>query len=1623
MKKITAFKSVFKSFIGCLLSFTILFSCAEGLLRVSVPKTAFAAGETAEEGTMPKNPEQEGITRPDELMEGLSRKSFDDVNERRVTIRQPIMEVEARGLKRKEPEVLDDTVTLMSLDEARTEYEKVKVTFDGDTETVPNTTPDPKYPRAGLDGYNSSNGKNRYFTNFEKYMLLRQAEYYNKWAMKDAAEGKLKKHPAADGIYGAIPVEDNAVRKHIVTDPTYRSPLTTGLYLPAGEVATVKVKGLGKNEKLTLYTHQQDSLAYSGYDENGSGFSTVQEYYNYWDTRLIQEAEKDDPNFESVGIRLQGQWERQNQKVPRMGAEFVITEDGDYSIGSIYGGPLYLKPTDSCVDLVIEGAVETPHFILGVTTVDEFENHLRKAPGLIATLDVENGQLIGPAKDMAVTDDILKLAYFWHSVFTVNASFNGRAYNYNITMAYDLHVPAGEAVALNSGFCAQPTYWFPRCMNYYTMTHGGNWGTLHELGHIHANAYGTIWGMREDKEGEVRNNMLIVLIYTMLCNMDNRLERLDDHGEFTHAYTTLQKSLTVRDKTTYDDYSDLDYFEMISLYANLIHAFGGDKFVDFFYTYHEKSAYCTHMVEKNGKQLEEVLPRADFIYRIALVDHVNIFDWLNSCYFANVTKDQFTTEQWEYLRSLPDFYPVAYEWGNGIDGNETARKYEVDGTHPTEFDFSGSHILCPVEHEILSISQPVYGKITVSDDKTKAEYIPPEDVTESDEFAVKVRVKSRVVTLNVRFNLTYKGAYTEVWNITEEANAAHKAKPSVQEALGYVNGREPDATMASTTAGVPQFNKQGVFELYHVQFRFRAPEAGSYTFGLRSDDCATVHLKKADGTENATIATTDYANNYNNNPQHTYTMSEGELLDVDAYVVNFGGQGFLYVGVILPGETAFVPIPKEYLVSPDVTEEELKVVEDFPGWQPEFLVSIKNATIDRPAEKEGWKVIEAPKGQIYDDGPSDPQLMVDGIDGDNNTSLFHSKWSGGGYTPMPHTYVIDTLKTQAFNYVDIVRRPNGNSVIYEMEIWIGKEDLTKENAVGEYTKVFDGTATYNGLHAMTRFENTEGRFIKIVIRSAAGGHFTVINEIYAGVNEQLAQPVKPDRFLSANDGFEESAANGKLSAKKASSSFEFEFLGTGFAVFSDMAPDFGSARVTVDGEPHGIIDLNGPTRLNTLVYAVKDLDLRQHTVRIETVDEKPFNVGFINVDYGVPVEEGDYPAVDENYGDETPLEFSAGWKTYVPDYRELTSIDYVRTAPEGYTDTYVRFATYIRLYRGGTGRIAFVYPGDILAPADSSNLFAGCAKLTHIGFTNFSAQSVASANGMFRGCASLETVDLTGLSFENAVTLSYMFRDCTSLSSVEMKTVRAESAELLNSMFEGCTSLTSVSLPQGATVRDMSALFRGCTALETADFGGSSLGEKVDLEGLFADCDALTSVTAPESFSGSASLPGLFEDTTGKTFSEEMASANAGHTLTKHAEHTHVRVEAVKATCTDAGTKEHMRCACGHITDLEGHEITEASLTVEPLGHEWSDWTVTKKATASVPGEEERHCSRDVSHVETEEIPAGGNGRIRNAHGGPDGTSDGGAPVLPIVLGVAGGAAALAAIAAVAFVVLRKKRR
>ncbi len=71
------------------------------------------------------------------------------------------------------------------------------------------------------------------------------------------------------------------------------------------------------------------------------------------------------------------------------------------------------------------------------------------------------------------------------------------------------------------------------------------------------------------------------------------------------------------------------------------------------------------------------------------------------------------------------------------------------------------------------------------------------------------------------------------------------------------------------------------------------------------------------------------------------------------------------------------------------------------------------------------------------------------------------------------------------------------------------------------------------------------------------------------------------------------------------------------------------------------------------------------------------------------------------------------------------------------------------------------------------------------------------------------------------------------------------------------------------------------------------------------------------------------------------------------------------ATCEDAGSyDEVVYCT------VCKEELSRETKTVDKLGHEWGEWTVTTEPTCTEKGEETRVCAHDKTHVEKRDVEA-----------------------------------------------------
>lgn len=1217
------------------------------------------------------------IQLPTEEMYALHQYDYNNLSDVQTTIRSDTMNVTKRNLKRTTPEILGDDFSLVynkTTNEMYAEYELINDDANLATATIsfnPNNYPEPMKNKAStVNGYAEAAAlagvsANQYFS-YYKYMLMTQGQHLSWEAFRRSAETAsdtdeidpnfaswLKKHPAADGQYGAVKGTDNAVQKEITLDPIYRSYHTTGLYLPAGEPVTVKVEGLKAGEYVSVIVGLQNSLAWRGQIPNGgaedinalingTGYNSVKFLDSYSDAFFKQadlltiSGNFYKYNTETKPAFLQSQWQRQNARAPWLTYQFNFTENKTYTIGAAFGGVMHIGMGNcySQVKTTFTGAVETPHYILGSTTPEYFDTYLRQAPGVLAVLDTENGELIGPTGEMGTTnymrqvktEEIDKLAMLWHSFISVNESFTGGIYNRFNKIMFDWHVPAGAAVALGNYSFAQPIPWFNDAMNYRNLLKKGTWGTLHEIGHNHSTAYGNVWGFGSKQEGEVRNNALTLLAYIKLCDVGTTIRNGEDaeHGDYANPYSTLKE--TIANANKFSDFSEAGYFQALGMYANIMHSFGADKYYELMYSYNLNPTYCDNK-------------RADFAYRCSLIYKMNFIKYFNTFYGAKITDEMFTADQLIEMKKLPNYEPVSCFYAGGINGVKTAGDYNVVFGDDITFDLTNNTISTLDTQDkkgfkVISVGNPKHGKIKRASDGTYTYSFNKKYTGAFDEFSFRVKLNDGVIhTLTITLRISYNSARVSTYANIENPNCSGAAMISNLE--NQILNLVP--TFAnSASAGIPSYNTSD-WQVKVCDFWWKAPLTGEVSLAVSGSNGLCLYY----GTDFETLEKTNliYTAGANYNHSAKLTVKEGEYYAIRVLNTNRGGKGSASVGIL--GENGrYSQIPQSQIFHPNYPLG--KNFEEFV-FEPKYLVSQKdNIKLSiTGSDKSEWSIVKAPEnivgGRYLEQQLIDPEtnkplegdgvLVIDKwtylIDGLNGTNM-HTTY-GGGVPKIteenPQEFILDTSTKQIFNFFSVTTRNNVNSYITNCELQIADslDGVWKTIATADRNSYVKQTITM-------KFEQISGRYLKLIVKGTTGGNFSVLAELDAGIQSKTQQviPSTSPKFY-ATKGWKNSVnidtePNGYLISEKKNQSLVIKFVGDSFALYAATGENYGSAKVIVDGKLLNEFHLNTDKKESRkLVSNIENLENKEHTVEIITTSANKVMLNIVGLPYSASV--------------------------------------------------------------------------------------------------------------------------------------------------------------------------------------------------------------------------------------------------------------------------------------------------------------------------------------------------------------------------------------------------------------------
>lgn len=328
---------------------------------------------------------------------------------------------------------------------------------------------------------------------------------------------QVRPHPSAEDFPGCVPPGSPRVTRLLTFSGTKERWQSTGLYANAGEVVTVTPQAfLPANAKVEI--------------------------------RIGCHTDK-----------LFGQKITQWKRFPSLSRVFPL-DSKPTPVANAFGGPIFVvvRPTTNFTfRLRFENAVEAPFFVLGVTSLSEWETR-RTAPAPWTELVGRNVILHVPSRQVRAMQNPAPLLEWWDKVVGAQDWLAGwRARQFQERIVPDCQISAGW---MHSGYpimCHLASA--PKMTDLETLRKEGDWGFFHELGHNHQSPMWTFPGQTE----------VTVNFFSLYC-MEHIVGKPRGTG---HPAIDGAKFLTCLDKRFAHPPSD-DPFHQLSAFIVLLHQFG-----------------------------------------------------------------------------------------------------------------------------------------------------------------------------------------------------------------------------------------------------------------------------------------------------------------------------------------------------------------------------------------------------------------------------------------------------------------------------------------------------------------------------------------------------------------------------------------------------------------------------------------------------------------------------------------------------------------------------------------------------------------------------------------------------------------------------------------------------------------------------------------------------------------------------------------------------------------------------------------------------------------------------------------------------------------------------------------
>lgn len=429
---------------------------------------------------------------------------------------------------------------------------------------------------------------------------------------------QVKAHPAANIFPGAVPASAPRVTRQLRLFKTPKASaenwLSTGLYAAPGEKITITLPPGSAAQNLSA----------------------------------IIGAHTDDLNYAE---------ERNLRRAPNISRTFALQDKT--TIANAFGGLIYIQGVSNLagapLEVKIEGAVEAPRFVAGVSSVDEWRNTLRQLPGPWAEL--ENGEVIITLQSSAIRnldDPRPMLAALARGISRSSQLAAWEAGEKKpMRMVFDEQIAAGY---MHAGYPVMAWLSSQDWMVNFNADHassGDVWGYFHEFGHNHQNPAWVFEGT-----GEVSVNLFTLAALEKIYGRPKE----EIGSDFSHANQQRAMAKYFKAGANFKTLNK-DPFLTLLPFLQLVDAFGWDALTALFKEY--RALPANQLPSGDAAILDQ------FVQRYSRKVGRNLAPFFSKWGF----RVQATTEQ--ALSSLPGWLPSADFPQNHVQFNET--QIEITG--------------------------------------------------------------------------------------------------------------------------------------------------------------------------------------------------------------------------------------------------------------------------------------------------------------------------------------------------------------------------------------------------------------------------------------------------------------------------------------------------------------------------------------------------------------------------------------------------------------------------------------------------------------------------------------------------------------------------------------------------------------------------------------------------------------------------------------------------------------------------------------------------------------------------------------------------------------------------------